>query len=185
MFSLLSPSPPLSKAIGADLSPNTPPTLQSAPTFSESLSDLADSNPPGVSSRCPAPTFELRPVAALHMRMCFGTGKEGMQDSQVELAGEPAHWFIVTAYCPCEKCCGKFADGITASGHIIQEGDCFVAAPPWIPFGTRLSIPGYVGGLMVAVEDRGGAIVGNRLDVFFSDHNEALAWGIKTFRVEQ
>lgn len=92
---------------------------------------------------------------------------------------------IVTAYCPCEKCCGEFADGVTASGHIIEPNDCFVAADPNISFGTCLSIPGYAGGRMVSVEDRGGAIQGNRLDVFFPTHDEALAWGIREFEVKQ
>ena len=81
----------------------------------------------------------------------------------------------VSAYCPCEKCCGRFADGITASGAV-AEG-FFVAAPPEIPFGTLISIPGYAGGLPVPVLDRGGAIKGNKLDVFFSTHQEALNWG--------
>lgn len=92
----------------------------------------------------------------------------------------------VTAYCPKSCCCGEFADGITASGHIIQEGDRFVAAPPHIPFGTRLSIPGYAGDRMVSVEDRGGAIQGNKLDVFFggeNGHQEAIVWGVKTFEI--
>jgi len=35
----------------------------------------------------------------------------------------------VTAYCSCEICCGEYSDGVTASGHVIQEGDRFVAAP--------------------------------------------------------
>ncbi|GAH06555.1 unnamed protein product, partial [marine sediment metagenome] len=26
----------------------------------------------------------------------------------------------VTAYCPCKICCGKWADGYTASGHKLQ-----------------------------------------------------------------
>jgi len=81
----------------------------------------------------------------------------------------------VSAYCPCEKCCGEFADGITASGKP-AEG-FLVAAPPNIPFGTMLSIPGYNNGLPVPVLDRGGAIKGNKLDVFFPTHQEALNWG--------
>ena len=82
--------------------------------------------------------------------------------------------FIVTAYCPCKKCCGRFADGITANGHIIQIGDRFCAADPSIPFGKYLDIPDYG---YVPVWDRGGLIKGNKLDVFFPTHEEALEWG--------
>ena len=89
--------------------------------------------------------------------------------------------FKVTAYCPCSKCCGRFADGITASGHILREGDKIVAAPIEIPFNTILNIPEYG---IALVLDRGGAIKGNRLDVFFSTHEEALEWGVKTLKVK-
>lgn len=89
---------------------------------------------------------------------------------------------IVTAYCPCEKCCGKWADGITASGHRIAPGDKFVAAPPWIPFGTLLSIPGY-SDEPVPVLDRGSAIRGNKIDVFFNSHNAALEWGVQELEI--
>ncbi len=82
--------------------------------------------------------------------------------------------FEVTAYCPCERCCGDYADGITANGHVIQIGDRFCAADPGIPFGKWLDIPGYG---YVPVWDRGGKIKGNKLDVFFSTHEEALKWG--------
>ena len=89
----------------------------------------------------------------------------------------------VTAYCPCEKCCGEFADGVTASGHKIQPGDCFVAADRNFPFGTELIVPDYNADRLVKVIDRGGAITGERLDVFFATHEQALQWGVKNLDV--
>jgi 3D (Asp-Asp-Asp) domain-containing protein len=85
----------------------------------------------------------------------------------------------VTAYCPCVKCCGPKAQGITASGKLITtNGGKFVAADTSIlPFGTKLMIPGYAGNQAVEVADRGGAIKGNKLDLFFPTHEAALAWG--------
>ena len=83
----------------------------------------------------------------------------------------------VSAYCPCSKCCGKYADGVTANGHKIKDGDCFVAAPKNYSFGTEMIIPGYNDGKVVKVLDRGGAIKGNKLDLFFPTHKEALVWG--------
>jgi len=91
----------------------------------------------------------------------------------------------VSAYCPCPKCCGQWSDGVTACGHVIEKGDFFVAADKSIPFGTLVIVPGYNEGKPVKVLDRGGAIKGNRLDVFFGDvngvsgHQRALDWGIK------
>jgi 3D (Asp-Asp-Asp) domain-containing protein len=84
----------------------------------------------------------------------------------------------VTAYCPCTKCCGKEAHGVTASGRLINHNHGrFVAADTsLLPFGTRLVIPGYSNG-PVEVVDRGGAIKGNKLDVFFPTHDEARQWG--------
>ena len=94
----------------------------------------------------------------------------------------PAVWptiYRVTAYCPNECCCGKYADGTTASGHK-AEGK-IVAAPKTIPFGTKVSIPGYGQGI---VRDRGGAITEGRLDVLFPTHQEALDWGVKYLEVK-
>ena len=85
----------------------------------------------------------------------------------------------VTAYCPCEKCCGRFADGITASGA--PAIGRIIAAPSEIPFGTELFIEGYGYG---KVQDRGGSIKGKRLDVLFPTHNQALEWGVKMLEVE-
>ena len=87
--------------------------------------------------------------------------------------------YRVTAYCTCVKCCGK-SDGITACGYQIQPGDKLVAAPRELPFGTILTIPGYG---TVKVLDRGGAIKGKRLDVYFDTHQEALNWGVKFLEI--
>lgn len=92
---------------------------------------------------------------------------------------------VVTAYCACTKCCGPAAQGLTASGKpVTHDGGRFVAADTAVlPFNTRLSIPGYYGGTPVRVLDRGGAIKGNRLDVFFPSHETALDWGRRTVDV--
>ena len=90
--------------------------------------------------------------------------------------------FRVSAFCPGLCCCGKWADEITASGT--RAGHPLVAAPPEIPFGTRVRIPGYANGEWIRVEDRGGAIQGFRLDVLFPTHSEALQWGVRYLNVE-
>jgi 3D (Asp-Asp-Asp) domain-containing protein len=90
----------------------------------------------------------------------------------------------VTGYCPCVKCCGKYADGITASGHKIQPGEAFVAADKRYAFGTEMIIEGYNDGKPIKVLDRGGAIQGDKLDVFFHTHQEALEWGVRYIDVK-
>ena len=79
----------------------------------------------------------------------------------------------VTAYCACMQCCGK-TNGITASGTKAKAGRT-IAAPRTYSFGTKLLINGNV----YTVEDRGGAIQGNRIDMFMDSHSEALRWGVK------
>ena len=89
-----------------------------------------------------------------------------------------------TAYCPCPKCCGQYADGMTACGHVIEAGDTFVAADKRYAFGTEMMVPGYSSGQIIKVLDRGGAIRGDRIDVFFPTHQEALEWGVKHLDVK-
>jgi len=86
---------------------------------------------------------------------------------------------LVTAYCPCRKCCGRWSDGRTACGKsIYSHGSRFVAADTrLLPFGTRVSVPGYYNGAPVPVLDRGRRIKGYRLDVFFLSHSQAKRWG--------
>lgn len=111
------------------------------------------------------------------------------EQQKAETKSEPSdEWRIVrmrvTGYCPCSKCCGKFADGITACGHKIRPGDTFVAADKRYSFGTKMIIEGYSNGQTIKVLDRGGAIRGNKLDAFFHTHKEALQWGVKYINVK-
>lgn len=85
---------------------------------------------------------------------------------------------LVTGYCPCKECCGPKACGITASGKSVSaNGGKFCAAPKNFNFGARVSVPGYNGGKPIPVLDRGGAIKGRHLDLFFPTHEEARRWG--------
>lgn len=81
--------------------------------------------------------------------------------------------YKITAYCPCSKCCGK-ATGRTASGTKATPGRT-VAASSKYAFGTKLNIGGHI----YTVEDRGGAITGNKIDIFVNSHSEALQWGVR------
>jgi len=61
----------------------------------------------------------------------------------------------------------------TFGGNLVRKG--LVAVDPTvIPLGTRLFIPGY--GHAIA-DDIGGAIKGNRIDMAFGSHNEAMDFG--------
>lgn len=86
--------------------------------------------------------------------------------------------FTATAYCGCAKCCGK-STGRTASGTMATQGRT-VAMPSSYKFGTKIEIQG-MGNYVV--EDRGGAIKGNRIDIFFSNHQSALNFGKKTINL--
>lgn len=91
--------------------------------------------------------------------------------------------FTATGYCPCSKCCGK-TNGITSSGAKAQAG-VTVAMPKGYSFGTKLLIKDTNENLLndgetYVVQDRGGAIKNNKIDIFFSSHSEALKFGKRT-----
>ena len=86
---------------------------------------------------------------------------------------------VATAYCPCEKCCGK-NDGITATGVRARANHTVAADPEFFPYGTELLFDCNTW----VVEDCGGAIKGeNRIDIFFDTHEEAVNFGKQEFSV--
>lgn len=83
--------------------------------------------------------------------------------------------FKLTAYCTCEKCCGKWADGITSTGTKPVQGRTIAVDQDVIPYGSEVIVNGHT----YIAEDCGGAIVGNRIDVYFDNHEEALEFGVQ------
>lgn len=80
--------------------------------------------------------------------------------------------FKVTAYCHCEKCCGK-SDGITKTGTKATEGRTIAVDPKVIPLGSKIELDGHT----YIAEDVGGAVKGNHIDLYFNSHDVALKWG--------
>ncbi len=83
-----------------------------------------------------------------------------------------------SAYCACYKCCGK-TNGVTSSGKKASAWYT-VAAGSAYPIGTVIYIPalsGKANGGWFIVQDRGGAIGNNKLDIFVGSHSEALQFG--------
>lgn len=89
--------------------------------------------------------------------------------------------FNTSAYCSCSKCCGK-TNGITSSG-VKASSWCTIAAGKAYPIGTIIYIPALKdkpnGGWFI-VQDRGGAISNNKLDIYMGTHTQALQFGRKT-----
>ena len=92
---------------------------------------------------------------------------------------------LVTAYSPDHRSCGKWADGITASGYSVWTNGMKLAAADTrlLPFGTIVTVPGYNGGQPVPILDRGGRIKGRRLDVLYPTHEVAKTWGAQRLTV--
>lgn len=104
-----------------------------------------------------------------------------------------------TAYCPgtpgsgCPirkghpSCTGKYANGYTATGVRAKAGDgtiedphIIAVDPKVIPLKTLVYIEGYG---YARAEDVGGAIKGERIDLLFDTHKEALQFGRQKIEV--
>lgn len=81
---------------------------------------------------------------------------------------------LLTAFCPCELCCGEWADGITYTGVKAQQGVTIAVDPDVIPLGAWVEIYG----TQFHAEDIGGAIQGNRIDIYFDNHEDAEEFGV-------
>lgn len=128
--------------------------------------------------------------------MMRGTGRMGLRPPPGTVGR--AMVLEVTGYCACGSCCGwkrtwygrpvvaygpqrgqPKAVGITASGSRARPGT-IAADTTLFPFGTVMDIPGYGRGV---VEDRGSAIQGRHIDLYFRSHQDALEWGRRRLRV--
>ena len=94
---------------------------------------------------------------------------------------------LVTAYCPCAKCCGSHSPGITSIGKDAWTPG-LAADPAYLNYGTKVFVPGY--GHSV-IDDTGGAMRRHwrrngllHIDVRMTYHYEARQWGKQYLRVK-
>jgi 3D (Asp-Asp-Asp) domain-containing protein len=94
--------------------------------------------------------------------------------------------YKITHYCSCPICCDQYAENrpvdeygneivYTASGAVAEAGKTIAVDPEVIPLGSTV----YIDGKEYVAEDVGGAIKGNRIDIYSSSHDEALNLGVK------
>lgn len=94
--------------------------------------------------------------------------------------------FLATAYCGCEHCCGKWGANrqgvvIGAAGVPLVEGVSIAVDNSIYKFGTEFVDES---GHTYIAADTGGAIKGNRIDVYFDSHQDALVFGRQTVYLE-
>lgn len=88
--------------------------------------------------------------------------------------------YTLTAYCACERCCGK-SDGVTATGTQATQGRTIAVDPRDISYGTSVVIILADGTQHSYIaEDCGGAIKGKRIDIYFDSHTDALEFGVRS-----
>lgn len=82
----------------------------------------------------------------------------------------------VTYYCPCEECCGKWADGLTATG--LPAGPGIVAVDKSvIPLGSTVVIDGQ----RYLAADTG--VTGKHVDICLAEHEATVEAGVRTAEV--
>ena len=118
----------------------------------------------------------------------IGFIKASKEEVVPETTTEPQwEYFEASAYCKCRKCCGKYADNrptdeygeeivYGAAGIPLEEGVSIAADWNVLPSGTVIEIENYG---VYTVEDKGGDIVGNKIDIYFDSHVIAEAFGRK------
>lgn len=79
--------------------------------------------------------------------------------------------FVTTGYCSCEECSGGF--GLTYSGTVPQARHTISADISLFPVGTLLMIDD----IIYTVEDIGSDVIGNHIDIYYDNHEDAVAHG--------
>ena len=103
----------------------------------------------------------------------YSSGDIAEVNATEDMYGDYLGNYKLTYYCSCELCC-DVETGITATGTPVVEGQTIAVDPSVIPYGTQVIINGHV----FTAEDCGGAIKGNRIDIYVNDHDRANALGV-------
>ena len=108
--------------------------------------------------------------------------EEPAQEEETAADQEVAQELTMTATAYTATCEG--CSGITATGiNLLENPDMKVISvdPDVIPLGSKVWVEGY--GEAIA-GDTGGAIVGNKIDIFIPDYDDAVNYGVQEVQVK-
>jgi 3D (Asp-Asp-Asp) domain-containing protein len=86
--------------------------------------------------------------------------------------------FRTTAYCPCYACSEGYGRH-TSTGTIAKSNHTIAVDPRVIPYGSKVMINGTV----YTAEDRGGAVKGHHIDIFYDTHAQTRQYGSRNVEV--
>lgn len=117
--------------------------------------------------------FAVQELGAMSLQQAREQEARAEQAAAYEMIG--AYQYVgectVTYYCPCEECCGRWADGLTATG--LPAGPGIVAVDPEVvPLGSTVVIDGQ----RYLAADTG--VTGNHVDICLADHAAAVEAGV-------
>ena len=150
----------------------------------ETVSNVAESESNVTNSATRGELAENRPNGVVYT----ASGEVAVEeaDSSPEMIGwVDAGEYTITAYCGCEKCCGKWASNpVIGSGNITLVQGMHCASP--LPLGTIVDIEG-VG--IYEVQDTTSEWVADKyndkiIDIYFLDHSSALQFGKRVANVK-
>lgn len=117
----------------------------------------------------------------VHGAYVSGTSTKTAKKASVSSRGSYKMTMNTSAYTPyCVGCSGITASGINVKNSQTYKGYKIIAAPRQFAIGTKMYIPGFGHAI---VQDRGGAIVGNKLDLLVRTKSQAYSWGRKNVTV--
>ena len=107
--------------------------------------------------------------------------QEAEKDKQERYLGE----FEISWYCNCKICCGKWSGGACKDGSMPKDDWTIAVDPKVIPLGSLVEIDDYT----YKACDTGSYIVGRRIDIYCSSHNQCLKngrkFGIKVYKAKE
>jgi 3D (Asp-Asp-Asp) domain-containing protein len=138
----------------------------------ESNAQPVQSNPEPETDTTPAPAPEPAPAPASE------PASAPTEPTNSEPAGKEITVEATAYTAECEGCIGITKTGVDLNAN--PDAKVIAVDPSVIPLGSKVYVEGY--GYATA-EDTGGAIKGNRIDVFVPEQNDALQWGRKDVKV--
>ena len=111
--------------------------------------------------------------------VAVGMKTTSVQTMNVDAPSGKEIYVSSTAYtASCNGCSGVTATGLNLKNN--PDAKVIAVDPSIIPLGSKVYVDGY--GYATAA-DKGGAIKGNKIDVFFSSTSDAYRWGVKKVKV--